>query len=304
MHWLERLNSALGQLALGQGTVEILLWAHQDPLPDNQPHRHTYFEVCQVGAHGAGTYFVQGQEYALTPGVVFFARPGVVHQIVNTAQPHMELFWVSFQWTPPAPGAAGEVDSLLRAFAEAPVLAVPDDAGRLRTLWQALRTLAEGEVRVGYGAQVAGLMTALLLTLAQTGAGASAAVAEPRGYAPPGELTARLAMRFIHDNLNRPLSLTEVAQQAHVSPRHLSRVFRTFAGVAPAAYVTRARLDRAQGLLQHSDLPIKEVAAQVGYPDVHHFTRVFTQQVGCAPGEFRRSAARVVRNIHKPGALL
>jgi transcriptional regulator GlxA family with amidase domain len=120
-----------------------------------------------------------------------------------------------------------------------------------------------------------------------------------------GDLTARLAVRFIHDNLNRPLGVSEIANQVHTSVRHLSRLFERFTGTSPAAYLTQARLDRACGLLAHSQAPIKEIAEAVGYPDVHHFTRVFAQRLGCPPGEYRRHPnARAVPNIQKPGALV
>ena len=95
-------------------------------------------------------------------------------------------------------------------------------------------------------------------------------------------------MRFIHDNLGHPLPLGEIAAQVHLSPRHLSRLLTRYTGQPPARYITRARLDRARGLLLRSALPIKEVAAAVGYPDVHHFTRAFAAYFGCPPGALRR----------------
>ena len=97
MDWLERLNRGLGQIPLGQGTVEVLHWAYDRNLPDNRPHRHTFFEVCLVGGHGEGEFMVQDKPLSLSPGDVFVARPGVVHQIRNTAEPEMELSWVCFQ---------------------------------------------------------------------------------------------------------------------------------------------------------------------------------------------------------------
>lgn len=305
MDWTERLNRGPGRVALGQGTAELLNWAYSPHLPDNRPHRHTFFEVCQVGRQGQGNFIVEGRENQLAPGTVFIARPGVVHQIVNTARPGMELFWVCFGWTPGDGKDTDEVDSLLRAFADSDVTAAPDENGRLAAQWRALRALNEDSVRVGYEAQVTALVTALLLTIAQTGAGPGAgSVLEPAGL-DVGDLTARLAVRFIHDNLNRPLSVSEIANQVHASPRHLSRLFERFTGTSPASYITQSRLDRACGLLAHSAMPIKDVADAVGYPDVHHFTRVFAQRLGCPPGEYRRNPnSRPVPNIQKPGALV
>lgn len=304
MHWIDRLNRTPGRLPLGHGTVEIFYWAHAEHLPDNLPHRHTHFEVCLVGARGAGTFTAQGRDYALAPGAAFFARPGVIHQIVSTCVPPMELYWVSFQWMPHLENQGGDVDTLLRAFAEAHVAATPDAQQRLGACWQALRALAGGDAPAGHDLQIAGLMTVLLLAAAQLGAGADAPPAAEEQGLPLPDLSVRLAMRYIHDNLDKPLSVGEIAQHSHTSPRNLSRVFARFAGASPMAYITRARRDRAQGLLRHTALPIKEVAALVGYPDVHHFTRVFARAAGCPPGEYRLGTNDAVPNIHKDGALV
>ncbi len=312
MDWLERLNRGVGRVSLGRGTAEVLHWAYARHLADNQPHRHTFFEACLVGEYGAGRFVVQGKPHDLKPGDLFVARPGVIHQIVNTGRPEMELRWVSFGLMP-APRApsgtqeAGEVDGLMRAFAESPRLVVPDARGRLSALWRALQAAADGPPGRACGAQYGALASALLLTIAQAGAAPpDAGKEEPPGPG-AGDGAARLAVRFIHDNLARPLPLADVAAQAHLSPRHLARVFQAFTGSPPARYITRARMDRALGLLRQSapPVPIKEIAAAVGYPDVHHFTRAFAAHFGHPPGVLRQHPEECpVPNVQKPGDLV
>lgn len=305
MDWLERLNRGLGRMPLGRGTVEVLQWAYARHLADNRPHRHTFFEVCLVGEYGAGEFIVQDRTRRVGPGDLFVARPGVIHQIVNTGCPDMELSWVSFGWTPSPTQPPGEADALLRAFAASPVLVAPEGQGQVAALWRALRSVASGPTGAAYETQYQALATALILGIAQAGAGQdTVAVAEPSGPQADG-LAARLAVRFIHDNLNRPLPLAEIAAQVYLSPRHLSRLFARFTGKSPAHYITHARMDRARGLLLRSQTPIKEVAATVGYPDVHHFTRAFTAHFGTPPGEMRRHPEQApVPIIQKAGDLV
>ena len=300
MEWTERLNRSGGRVALGAGTVEVLHWAHETHLADNRPHRHTFFEVCLVGRYGAGEFIVQDRRHSVGPGDVFVARPGVIHQIVNTGEPNMELRWVSFQWTPPETPHS-EADGLLRAFADSSVLTAHSDA--VAALWAALETVAEALPNRAGEEQCKLLTAALILGIAQAG---TERVFMPRDAGPdPGDVSARLAVRFIHDNLSRPLPLTEIAGQVSLSPRHLSRVFRQFTGKAPAHYITHARMDRALGLILRSPLPLKEIAATVGYPDIHHFTRVFTAQFGAPPGETRRHPERLsVPNVQNSGDLV
>ena len=75
----------------------------------------------------------------------------------------------------------------------------------------------------------------------------------------------------------------------NVSPRHLTRLVSRFTGVGPAAYIAKARIQRARTLLLRTDDPVKQVGSQVGYDDVHHFTRAFTRLVGCPPAAFRKT---------------
>jgi AraC family L-rhamnose operon transcriptional activator RhaR len=97
-------------------------------------------------------------------------------------------------------------------------------------------------------------------------------------------------VRYVQDNLDRPMSVDELARHVHLSPRQLTRAFRIHTGQSPAGYVERARLDHAAALLIRSDLPIKQIASEVGYGDVAQFTRAFSRRLGTPPGRFRRNA--------------
>lgn len=302
MEWTERLNRNGGQIALGAGSAEILHWAYERHLANNRPHRHTFFEVCLVGRQGQGEFRVQEQSHTLGPGDLFVARPGVIHQIVNTAQPEMELRWVSFHWTPP-PTPNSEADALLREFASSPVLVAREGVEAVTALWAALEAVAQAPTGLAGEELYRLLAPALLLGIARAG-GEDVFGPEPTGP-DPGAVSARLAVCFIHDNLSRPLPLSEIAARVSLSPRHLSRVFARFTGKAPAQYITHARMDRAAGLLLRSALPLKEIAATVGYPDIHHFTRAFTAHFGSPPGEVRRRPELLpVPNIQKSGDLV
>lgn len=307
MNWIDRLNRMPRRLVMGQGSIEILHWAYSPHLIDNVPHRHTYFEICQVGDYGSGHFLVEGEKHSINPRDIFFARPGVVHQIVNTSQPLMELRWVCFAYVPPQDanitGQAETVNQLWRAFADAPLLVVPDDDERVAILWRALQSVADNGHALQ--AQVDGVASALLLAIAQSGSGAAGVLDVSPQQTDWNAHQARLAVRYIHDNLNRRLTIEEIAAQIHVSPRHLSRLFARFAGTSPAIYIERARLDRAASLLRDQSTSIKEVAIQVGYPDVHHFSRVFSRHFGTPPGRFRDGGStRHVPIVHSPGLLV
>ncbi len=88
--------------------------------------------------------------------------------------------------------------------------------------------------------------------------------------------------------LTADLSVPALAAQAGMSERNFARVFRSEAGLSPAEFVEKARIDAARRLLEDSPAPLKRVADTVGYANVDGFRRAFQRRVGVAPTEYRR----------------
>lgn len=95
------------------------------------------------------------------------------------------------------------------------------------------------------------------------------------------------ACRVIQARLSEPLSLSDLAAPAGVSPAHLTRLFRAELGLTATDYLRRCRLERALHLLTHSEVPVKEVACEVGIPDLHAFNKAVRRGYGLSPRELR-----------------
>jgi len=93
-------------------------------------------------------------------------------------------------------------------------------------------------------------------------------------------------MRTIASTL--PRSVRELAQQVHLSPAHLQRLFKQETGVHISDLLSERRLTEAANLLTTTDMEIKEIAYFVGY--VHHssFVRAFQRRFGQSPKSYRR----------------
>jgi AraC family transcriptional regulator len=111
----------------------------------------------------------------------------------------------------------------------------------------------------------------------------------PNGLSP---VQAKMLAEYIEVHLDQPLSLDELAEIAHVSASHFSRLFKQRFGTAPHSYVIQRRLACAQQLLAKSALAIKQIAAKSGFFDQSHMTRVFQKHLGITPSAFREQARR------------
>lgn len=303
MTWISTLNSSPRRLTLA-GHVDVLSWSYEAHLLDNVPHRHAHFEICLIGDYGRGVFQVQDSPHAIKRGDLFIARPGVAHQIVNTQKRLMELYWISFNWQ--SSSSHDEIYDLMSNFANSSRLVVPDEDERILSLWRALKSVSENP-RIGWRDQVDALTTALIIGIAQLGSEGDR-VLDVRPQADNARLLQQ-AIRYIHDNLDRRLGVQEIADHVHLSSRHLSRLMLQFAGTTPAAYIEHARLERAQALLLRSSTPLKEIAREVGYDGVQHFSRVCARNFGLPPGELRSrghlpESSLYVRNRQKLGSLV
>ncbi len=94
---------------------------------------------------------------------------------------------------------------------------------------------------------------------------------------------------FIDAGLHRALSLDEIAAELNMGTCTFSRYFRRTTGTTPYAYVLERRLERARRLLRDTTVPTKQVAAQCGFCDQAHLTRLFSRRYATSPIAYRNA---------------
>jgi transcriptional regulator GlxA family with amidase domain len=98
------------------------------------------------------------------------------------------------------------------------------------------------------------------------------------------------ALQFAKRNLNKPLSVEELANAASLSPRQFSRVFRAETGLSPAKAIENLRLEAARLLLEQGRLPIETVAIEAGFGDRERMRRSFVRSFGQTPQAIRNAS--------------
>src|SRR5690606_38457473 len=90
-------------------------------------------------------------------------------------------------------------------------------------------------------------------------------------------------MAFIRENVDRKLSVEQLAKRAAMSPSHFAHRFRDVVRMSPMRYLKHVRLDHARGLLVQPGARASEVAQRSGYASASHFCRDFKQHFGVSP---------------------
>ena len=241
--------------------------------PNFAIHRKTFpFYSIEYVVRGRGKLRLNRHTFSLQAGRVFSYGPGVSQDIIGQADEPLVKYFVDFIGTQAMdflercglpPGSVSEV--------------FPSNA---------LQPLLDELIRVGAqpNSVNVNLSAELLkcLTLRLVGTRAPLDRRETRAY-----MTYQRCRGYLEQHSLRLKSLTEVAEECHLSKPYLCRLFRRYENQSPYQYLLRLKMNHAAERLQQPQALIKQVAEQTGFVDQFHFTRVFTSVFGLSPTAFR-----------------
>ena len=148
--------------------------------------------------------------------------------------------------------------------------------------------LALGLVEKDLGADVA-RSVAHRLVMPQRRSGGQSQHSEMLRLAPKSDRIQQ-ALDYARQHLAHPLSVEELAEVAHLSPRQFSRVFAAETGQSPAKAIEGLRLEAARLMIEQSRHPLEVVAREAGFRDRRHLREVFLRGFGVPPQVVRRDA--------------
>jgi transcriptional regulator GlxA family with amidase domain len=96
------------------------------------------------------------------------------------------------------------------------------------------------------------------------------------------------AVQLIETRLSSTLVVRWVADQVGVSPNHLTVLFRRQMDCTVLQYIRQRRADQARHFLIHTDKPVKEIAVEVGIPDLQHFNKSIREAYNMSPRALRK----------------
>ena len=100
-----------------------------------------------------------------------------------------------------------------------------------------------------------------------------------------GSFVVKKALGYMQENYTKKLTLTEVADHTYVSQWHLSKLLNRHTGQSFSEHLNTIRITEAKKLLTDPSLRIGDIAEQVGFVDVGHFSRVFKKITGMSAND-------------------
>jgi AraC-like DNA-binding protein len=264
-------------------------------------HTHSFIEIVFVTG-GDGVHVTQLGQDKLAIGDVMILRPGAWHafedchdlQIINCCFDvellHRELAWTRedallsrLLWDGPyAPGQGGMLTSHVDP---ANFAGCTDHLDAL----EGLRTAPLSRHR----ADIIGRLSLILGHLARGADQASDRIGGPPEPTHPAVVQ---AIRLFEARIAYTWTLAELAEQLHLAPNYLGRLFKSATGLPPMAYLAHHRMETAAVLLGRTDQPVAQIGEAVGCTDQNYFARRFKAHYGLSPTTYR------LRGITRPGA--
>ena len=107
-----------------------------------------------------------------------------------------------------------------------------------------------------------------------------------------GNVHVEKAKQYLSTHLTQEIRTEDVAGAVGVSPYHLCRLFKARTGQTMREYLTGERIEAAKQLLAASERSIPQIASLLRFCDQSYFTRIFREQTGLTPGQYRKKHSR------------
>lgn len=207
-----------------------------------------------------------GERHQVNAGDAMWYPAGMAHEEISSRADPVATYYVSF-------------DS--PRMRETRLVRRHDETGRMRQIVQWLHDEINGNdpTRTGLPGELLHVLLCLFFQPVRREGGLRALIRE-----------------YVRPRIAGDLRLDELAGVARLSRYHFIRAYRAQAGRTPMADVRSLRAETARDLLLTTSLPIKEIAPRVGLGNEYAMSRVFVQEFGMRPGEFRRHKTPA----HKP----
>ena len=242
--------------------------------PDYRIERATFpFHSIEYVIHGHGYLKLGRTSHQLLPGTAFACAPGIPQQITCNPRKPLVKYFADFagtdsdRWLRRCHLAAGKVS---RIFPPGDVQPLFDEFIR------------SGERR---SRQAPELCRRLLECIGVKLADARTPLngSDSRAFA-----TYQRCCHHIQEHFRSLRTLGQIAREQHLDGTYLCRLFQRFDHQSPYQYLMRLKMNAAAGELAQAGALVKNVAADFGFANPYHFSRVFKSVFGLAPETFRK----------------
>lgn len=255
---------------------------------------HTHQGIQFLYVHeGTGRIIIDGRIYQVRPGMLFIFQPYQLHRIAMNDRDTGRYIRTVFAFEPSVYEEhlkpLGALHSFLRYLwkGELPVQAIYGlgETDPMIRLFEYLQLQLD---KAGEGSRYEETVVFLINFLHQLRFRGPLSDSLPDGEVPQRELHhVENMMQWVEQHYRRAFQLQKLADDLHLSPSYLSRLFHSCTGSTLTEYMTAVRMHKACFLLKFGDYSVERIGEEVGYANTSYFCQLFKRQIGLPPYQFR-----------------
>lgn len=263
------------------------------------PHRHEYMQINYI-RQGRGKHLIAKHEFNIIKGDIFVIPPYIPHCIAVSEESQLEIY--EFEFEPEFINQnfqeINQVESFFD-FAYIEPFLVAENYVRPR-----LNLVGKQQIEVenildevygefigrtpGFMLLVKSLLLKLLVVVGRE-------FTKDLEGSEAGSIFDRHrdaifgSIKYIDENYMEDLNIENVARRFMLSRSYYSYLFKSITSKTFIEYLTNIRLSKAMELLRNTDKRVVDICYETGFNNVNHFNRLFKQQTGLSPLEFRKN---------------
>lgn len=236
--------------------------------------RRHYDNILIYCFAGRGHLYTGGWSGTVKAGELILLPSGTGHRYRADRDTPWSIYWCHFSGTL-APNYIAHMDPAERR----PVIPIGHSPA-LIAQFQSLLSAAGSGYDIAALVHAANMLKQMLTSLAMIIAEASSDRKEAFNIAG--------IQAFMLQNLDKPVTLEVLAEQAELSKYHFARKYKQATGFTPIEHLITMKIEYSRYLLETSDTAVAEIARKAGYEDALYFSRQFARRMGVSPTEYRQ----------------
>lgn len=251
-------------------------------------HKHNFCEMHML-LSGSLSYLTQHGEVHMKVGDTLFFPPGVMHMVTEFSN-DAEKYAISFS----LPDEGNKSFQFINGLTSHKVIKHSDTIDACMQLFEMVFKAASHKwPRWRDNAYWLSCSIISIITSAVSNLPDDKEAIQPMNIP---EYRVWLIEQYINDNITTNISRSLISEYMHLSIKQIDREVRSARNRTLHQLIIDIRTETAKRLLKETDRRLNEVAACIGYYDLSSFMRMFKQQTGISPGEYRK-ATRTIENV-------
>lgn len=246
-------------------------------------HTHSSFEFHFI-ASGSCKVIHDGGEFVINAGEFYLTAPSVYHEQKSTGTGKFIEYSLNcdLKLEEDKPSEAKQVYTVL---SKTPCRQFKDSQGIIKIFYKALNEAYHQDF--GFYNSIKSLIVLILFSAART----ICPNLHINNLTPlkkqKDDYRLTQIERFIEDNLSSNISPIDIASVIHLSDKQVCRIIRERKGLSTKELIMQIKLQKAKQLLKETNLPIKQIAYELGFSSEYYFNQFFKREEGYPPGVFR-----------------